>query len=284
MKHNTSLQQMPALARRLRILYFVAISLPIVLGSAVAWAHTRQFDIGLFALALVGGVLLQAGTTMTNDAFDLRYHGDTETDMPWLPQQVLQGAVAFFVVGIMVGVYIVALTGPLVLVLGAFGIVSALAYSVPPVRLAGTGLGELLAGFNLSAVTTLGSYYVQTGTVSIEALTAAVPGVCLLAGVLAINGFRPDKVLERRPLWWRVGSKRAYLIYDLFAVPAYVWLVGTLLIGQLPVQAVVGLLSLPLATAAHVLTRQGAFERAGQFAAYAYLLETVLLTIAYLFA
>lgn len=284
MSHDTPLQQMPALARRLRILYFVAISLPIVLGSAIAWAHTREFDIGLFALALVGGVLLQAGTTMTNDAFDLRYHDNTETDMPWLPQQVLQGAVAFFVVGIMVGVYIAALTGWLVLILGAFGIVSALAYSVPPVRLAGTGLGELLAGFNLSAVTTLGSYYIQTGEVSIASLSAAVPGVCLLAGVLAINGFRPDKVLERRPVWWRVGSERAYLIYDLFAVPAYVWLIGTLLVGQLPIQAVFGLLSLPLAAAAHVLARQRELERAGQFAAYAYLLETVLLTGAYLFA
>lgn len=274
---------MPAIARRLRILYFVAISLPIVLGSAIAWAHTGQFDVGLFALALVGGVLLQAGTTMTNDAFDLRYHGDTETAMLWLPQQVLQGAVAFFVVGIMVGVYIAALTGPLVLVLGTFGIVSALAYSVPPVRLAGTGLGELLAGFNLSAVTTLGSYYIQTGAVSVEALSAAVPGVCLLAGVLAINGFRPDKVLERRILWRRMGSERAYLIYDLFAVPAHIWLVGTLLVGQLPIQAVLGLLALPLATAAHVLAWQGALERAGQFAAYAYLVETSLLTVAYLF-
>lgn len=283
MNHDTSLQQMPAIARRLRIIYFVAISLPIVLGSAIAWARTGQFDIGLFALALVGGVLLQAGTTMTNDAFDLRYHGDTETDVPWLPQQVLQGAVAFFVVGIMVGVYITALTGPLVLILGAFGIVSALSYSVPPIRLAGTGVGELLAGFNLSAITALGSYYIQAGSVSLEALLASVPGVCLLAGVLTINGFRPDKLLERRLLWRRVGSNWAYLIYGLFAVPAYAWLVGTLLLDHLPIQAAIGLLSLPLAAAAYVLAWQEALERAGQFAAYAYLIETILLIIAYLF-
>lgn len=282
MSHDTSLQQMPALARRLRILYFVAISLPIVLGTAIAWAHTGRLDVGLFALALVGSVLLQAGTTMTNDAFDLRYRGDAETDVAWLPQQVLQGAVAFFIVGIMVGVYITALTGPLVVVLGGVGILSALAYSVPPVRLAGTGLGELLAGFNLSAITALGSYYIQAGIVSREVLIAAVPGVCLLAGVLTINGFRPDKLLQRRLLWQRVGSSRAHLIYSLFAMPAYLWLIGALIGGALPIQATLGLLSLPLATAALVLAWQGALERAGQFAAYAYLVETILLTIAYL--
>lgn len=272
---------MPAMTRQLRVIYFVAISLPIMLGTAIARHRTGEFDVGLFALALVGGVLLQAGTTMTNDAFDLRYHPERGNDS-WLPQQVLQGALAFFTVGIMVGIYIAALTGPVVVGLGIFGIVSAFAYSVPPVRLAGTGIGELLAGVNLSAVTTLGSYYVQAGTTSSEALAAALPGVCLLAGVLSINGFRPDKLLERRTLWRFVGHEHAYVVYGLLLVPAYGWLLFALFTDRLPIQTSLGLLSLPVAVAALAAARYGRLERAGQFAAYAYLVETILLILAYL--
>lgn len=290
MERDTSLEQGPAMvARRLRLIYFAAISAPIVLGATIAWSQTEQFDVGLFALSLVGGILLQAGATMTNDAFDLRYavtktpHGDHRgTEPPWLPQQVLQGALAFFTVGIMVGIYIAAVVGPVVLALGLLGVVSGLVYSVPPVRLAGTGLGELLAGINLSVVTTVGSYYVQAESVDTAVVAAALPGAFLLAGVLALNGFRADKIVEHRPLWRLLGHERAVWTYAVLTILGYGWLLTALGTGRLPMYTALAFLSLPLTLLAGWLAWRGKLEGAGQFAAYSYLLETVLLIVAYL--
>lgn len=265
---------------QLRAVYFAAISAPVVLGAAIARHHTGKVDVGIFALSLAGALMLQAGTTMTNDAFDLRYHEDPSE--PLLPVQVLQGALAFFIVGIMIGVYIALLTGPLVLVLGALGIGSALAYSVPPVRLAGTGLGELLAGLNLSVVTTVGSYYVQTGRVSPEAVVVTVPCALLLAGVLAVNGFRPSRLVEQRPLWARLGTGGAFGVYLTCTVAAFGWLAGALMLRLVPLEALLAGGALPFAGLALRMTRAGRFRQASQYGAYAYLTMMGCLVLAYL--
>ncbi|MDQ7030771.1 MAG: prenyltransferase [Ardenticatenia bacterium] len=265
---------------RLRVLYVAAVSAPIVLGAVVAWHRVRIFDVGLFVLCLVAAIMLQAGTTMTNDAFDLRYHEEEAPAL--LPLQVLQGGLAFFVVGGMVGMYIALLTGPAVIVLGGVGVVSALAYSVPPVRLAGTGVGELLAGFNLSAVTALGSYYVQTGHLSAEVVVAALPCALLLAGVLAVNGFRPSRLVEHRPLWQRLGPEGAFAVCGTATGLAFGVLSWALVRHVLPTTALLAWGALPPALAALWTARRGHFHRATRYGTYTYLAMMSLLVLAYL--
>ncbi|HEX8682603.1 MAG TPA: prenyltransferase, partial [Ardenticatenaceae bacterium] len=202
--------------REIRAPYFAAIALPILLGNAVAWAQHREFDEGLFVMSLLAGIFLQAGTNMTNDFFDYQRAGDDGP--PWTlvpPQQVLQGALGFFVVGSMVGVYIALATGPLVLLLGIVGIASGYLYSVPPFRLSGTGVGELLAGLNLGLLTTVGAYYVQVRAVDTLVVWAALPVALLMAAVLILNGFQPGKLALNRSLWARLGAARAGLAYAL---------------------------------------------------------------------
>jgi len=278
MNQDTTSGQATGAIFRLRLLYFAAISIPVLLGAAIAWHHTGQFDVGLFTLSLAGVLMLLGGTTMTNDAFDLRYH---EGEQPLLPVQVLQGALAFFVVGIMLGIYIALLTGPLVVVLGLLGVSSALLYSVPPVRLAGTGAGELLAGLNLSVVTTVGSYYVQTGQVSAEVVTVTVPPALLLAGVLAINGFRPSKLIEQRPLWNRLGPRSAFHIYLACVVCAFGWLAGGVFLRLVPLRGLVSCGALPLAVVALRAAHTSNLRQATRYGAYAYLTMMGLLVFAY---
>ncbi|MFC2076825.1 prenyltransferase, partial [candidate division KSB1 bacterium] len=54
----------------LRAPFFTASLLPVLLGSVIAWSRGTPFDWGLFALAMIGGVLLHAGTNVGNDYFD----------------------------------------------------------------------------------------------------------------------------------------------------------------------------------------------------------------------
>jgi len=55
---------------KLRAPFFVADLVPVVLGTALAWARTGAFNFWYFLLTLIGAVALNAGTNMTNDYFD----------------------------------------------------------------------------------------------------------------------------------------------------------------------------------------------------------------------
>lgn len=265
--------------------YFVAMALPIFLGAAIAWARTGSFDFGMFTVALVGGVFLQAGTTMANDYFDSGPSDDGGAAWQLLPpQQVLQGAVAFFVVGSMIGLYLAALTGPVVLLLGLIGLLSAYSYSAPPLRLSGTGVGELLAGLNLGMLTTLGSYYVQAYRLAWEPVVAALPVALLMAATLALNGFQPAKIkaCAGRSVWARLGEQAAPLIYALSSALAFALLLVGVIRRTLPEEALLALLALPAAALTFVAASRARLRGAVRSAIVTHLSVATLLVVAYL--
>lgn len=267
--------------REIRAPYFAAIALPILLGSAVAWSQADAFDVGTFALSLLAGIFLQAGTNMTNDFYD---YGESGGTLPWAiipPEQALQGALGFLIVGAMVGGIIALEAGPLVLLLGLIGIASGYAYSVPPIRLSGSGLGELLAGLNLGLLTTLGAYYVQTGVVDGIVFWVAAPVVLLMTAVLVLNGFQPSK-MERATLWARLGPSWAAAAYALPAIAAYALLIVAVAWERLPQLSLLGLLGLPLTALAIAGAHLRHSTTAIAGAVGAHLSVTALLALAFL--
>ena len=266
----------------IRAPYFAAIGLPILLGTAIAWATVGEFNLSLFALSLLAGIFLQAGANMTNDFFDYQLDDRTPgwTIIP--PQQVLQGALGFFVVGTMVGLYVVLATGPLTLLLGAIGIASGYAYSAPPFRLSGSGMGELLAGANLGLLTTAGAYYVQTLRVEPLVIWTALPVALLMAAALVLNGFSSHKLQQGRSLWARLGRGWSGWAYALPALGAYAVLIIGVVVGVLPQVTLLGLLGLPLAAGAVAGAQLDRFPFASASALGAHLSTTALLVLAFL--
>ncbi len=263
--------------------YFASIGLPIFLGSAIAWWLTGTLDIGIFALSMLAGIFLQAGNTMTNDYFDYQRSGDIRAMSPLVPpQQVLQGALGFFVVGVMVGVYIAVLRGWLVLGLGGMGLLFGYLYSVPSWRLGGTGVGEVLAGLTLGLLTTLGAFFVQTQQVSEIVVWAAIPVALLMSAVLILNGFLPAKMeANPRSLWTRLGKRAAGMAYGIPAMTGYGVLIIGVAVAQLPQLLLIGLLGLPLAVIAMVMAQMGQFEVSIVAAIGAHLGTTTLLWISF---
>jgi 1,4-dihydroxy-2-naphthoate polyprenyltransferase len=245
----------------------------------------ETLDIGLFSLAVLAGIFLQVGTNMTNDFFDYqRPDNPGEDEGEWTlepPQQVLQGAVGFFVVGAMVGLYIAVVAGPLVLLLGAVGIASGYLYSAPPIRLSGTGFGELLAGLNLGLLTTIGAYYVQTGTVDWLVVWVALPVALLMAAVLILNGFRPAKVAGSRSLWARLGQGRGSVAYGIPYLLAYAVLITGVALERLPQVTLLALLGMPLGAVAIASAHLRHFTLAIVSAVGAHLSTTALLSVAF---
>src|SRR6185437_11317253 len=96
-----------------------------------------------FTAALAGGVLLQAGTNIVNEIFDVRQGVDTIIS-PRASHALLKGrlseraafaaAAVAFLLAIAVGVALVALRGPAIIGLGVLGLVGGYGYTAPPLQ------------------------------------------------------------------------------------------------------------------------------------------------------
>jgi 1,4-dihydroxy-2-naphthoate octaprenyltransferase len=220
-----------ALIEELRAPFFTASIVPVLLGTAIAWAKGNVFGWGYFLLTLLGIVCLHAGTNIINDYFDHK-SGNDEQNVEFVrpfsggsrliqkgllaPFEVLAEALIFFAVGSAIGLYLVYARGPVVLLLGVIGVLSGFFYSAPPFRLAGSGIGEVVVGVNFGILVTLGAYFVQTGQLALEPVLAALPVSLLISAVLYINefpDFTADKAVGKNNLVVRLGKKTAVFGY-----------------------------------------------------------------------
>jgi 1,4-dihydroxy-2-naphthoate octaprenyltransferase len=245
--------------------FFTATIVPVVLGTAIAWGRTGAFHGGVFLLTLLAGLGLHAGTNVINDYFDHR-SGNDEINVEFLhpftggsrmiqkgllqPQEVLRGALTFFALGSLVGLYLTYTRGPVVLVLGLIGLFSGFFYTAPPITLARWGIGELIVGVNFGLLMTLGSYYVQTRSLAWEPVVASIPVTLLIAGVLYINEFQDapaDQAVGKTHLVVRLGRQRAVIGYEIMMAATYLSIVLGVLTRWITPFALLGLLTLPIA-------------------------------------
>jgi len=79
---------------------------------------------------------------------------------------------------------------------------------------------------------------------------AAVPSGILVHNLLLLNEFpdtEADMVAGRRTLPIIMGGARASLVYSVFTIAVYLWIVGWVIAGVMPVFCLISLLTLPFA-------------------------------------
>jgi len=249
--------------------FFTAAIIPVLLGTALAWARAGAFNLWVFLLTLAGVICLHAGANMINDYFDHVWGSDeinTEFANPFTggsrviqmglvePKEMLLQAVVFFVVGGAIGLFLAFSRSLAVLWLGGLGVFCAYFYTAPPIRLARTGLGELVVGLCFGPLMALGTYVVQTGSLDAEPVVASLPVMLLIALVLWINQFQDvpaDAAVGKRHLVVRLGRRRATRLYGLLLATVYLSIVAGVLFGGVTPFALVGLLTAPLAWRAY---------------------------------
>ena len=154
---------------------------PVAIGSGAA-ALTDQFKAPVALLCLVVALALQIGVNYSNDYSDgirgtdnyrvgpARLTGSGAAD----PKKVLAVALAFFALSAVAGVIIVILTSAWwMLAIGAVAIVGAWFYTGGRRPYGYAGLGEVMVFIFFGLVATVGTTYVQTGTLSQESLIGA---------------------------------------------------------------------------------------------------------------
>ena len=229
------------------------------LANAVAW-NDGYFHLGHALLAFLGLLLCHIGVNVLNDYFDYRSGIDLKTRrtpfsggsgiLPaarMTPRQVFWLGMGSFLLAVPIGVYFVIVTGWALLPLLIAGALCTLLYTPLLTRM---GWPEWAPGAGMGALPVLGTYFIQTAAYTFPAVIAAIPSGILVHNLLLLNEFPDipaDREAGRRTLPITIGKQGAWLIYSALTVVVYIWIVGWVIAGEMPVFSLIALLTLPFA-------------------------------------
>ena len=230
---------------------------PVLVGTALAGSEDT-FRALPFMAALVGSVFIQIGTNLSNDYSDARRGADTEDRlgpvrvtagglMP--PRRVLVGTYVAFGIAVLAGIYLAAITGPELLLVGAASIAAGVLYTGGPRPYGYEGLGELFVFLFFGVIAVVGSYYVQAQELPWEAFALSVPVGLLASAILVVNNVRDadtDRRAGKRTLAVRLGRDRARRMFVAMIVLSYLTVIAIPLAGGLSWWVALPLLTLPL--------------------------------------
>jgi len=197
-----------------------ASTMPVLFGTSLAVVIAgASFLWGRFLLALLAMVILHTAANMLSDVFDFRRGLDRDVTpvsgaLPrgWLSvRQVSGGSVVLFGLGCAIGLYLVFLTGPILLIIGAVGVAIGVFYT----GLKYHALGDLAVFLNFGILGSLGAWVVQTRAFSWIPVLWTVPMAMLVSAILHANNWR-DAVTDRERRVTTVASllgDRGSLVY-----------------------------------------------------------------------
>jgi 1,4-dihydroxy-2-naphthoate octaprenyltransferase len=163
------------------------------------------------------------------------------------PRRVLVGTYVAFGVAVAAGLYLAAVAGWQLLVVGAASILAGVLYTGGPRPYGYEGLGELFVFAFFGLVAVAGSYFVQVEELRWEAVALGVPVGLLAAAILVVNNVRDidtDRRAGKRTLAVKLGRERARLLFVGMVVVAFA--VPILLIPALSAWLLLTLAALPL--------------------------------------
>jgi 1,4-dihydroxy-2-naphthoate octaprenyltransferase len=244
-----------ALAARPRTL--PAAVAPVLVGTALA-IEADEFKGLAFVAALVGSIFIQIGTNLSNDYSDARRGADTEDRlgpvrvtagglMP--PRRVLIGTWVAFGIAVLAGLYLTAIAGPELLLVGVASIAAGVLYTGGPRPYGYEGLGELFVFLFFGVVAVVGTYSVQAEELPWEAVALSVPVGLRAAAILVVNNIRDadtDRRAGKRTLAVRLGRERARQLFAAMLAISYLVPILIPLAGGLSWWVALPLLSLPL--------------------------------------
>jgi 1,4-dihydroxy-2-naphthoate octaprenyltransferase len=229
------------------------------LGNAVAW-NDGYFHLGHALLAFLGLLLCHIGVNVLNDYFDYRSGIDLKTRrtpfsggsgiLPaaqMTPRQVFWLGMGSFLLAVPIGVYFVIVVGWALLPLLLVAALCTLLYTPLLTRM---GWPEWAPGAGMGFLPVLGTYFIQTAAYTFPAVIAAIPSGILVHNLLLLNEFPDipaDREAGRRTLPITIGKNGAWLIYSALTIVVYIWIVGWVIAGAMPVFSLIALLTLPFA-------------------------------------
>jgi 1,4-dihydroxy-2-naphthoate octaprenyltransferase len=231
---------------------------PVLVGTSLA-IRIGKFQPLAFVAALLGAMLIQIGTNLSNDYSDARRGADAEDRLGPMrvtagglvpPRRVLVATYVTFGLAILCGVYLIAVAGWLLLAVGAASILAGVLYTGGPRPYGYEGLGEVFVFLFFGIVAVTGSYFVQRHNLPWEAFVLAIPVGLLISAILVVNNIRDiesDRRAGKRTVAVRIGRSRTRVLFVAMIVGAFASGLVCWIAGPLSPWLALTLLAIPLA-------------------------------------
>ena len=243
--------------RLTRAQFIPLIILPSLAGASFAYFVTQRLNLGFLLLTVIGVVLLHLGANSIDDCYDYLNKVDRIADEMFPPnfggwKPLPRGLISLksaktvsyllFVASLLCALYFTFVVGFWAILFGVSGVLLAIFYTAPPLKLdySGYGLGELAILLAFGPIPMLGSYYVQTGALSLSALFVSIPiGIMTVTILIDHDLIFYEVYLKagKMSLATVLGRKRALHVSLILTLFSYGATIALLLIRVLPIQA-----------------------------------------------
>jgi 1,4-dihydroxy-2-naphthoate octaprenyltransferase len=194
---------------------------PVLVGTAFAGYNASILHT---LLALIVALALQVGVNYANDYSDGIKGTDANRVGPMrlvgsgaaTPDSVKNAAFISFAIAAIAGLILASRTSWLLVLLGAICILAAWTYTGGPKPYGYQALGEVSVFIFFGVVATVGTYYVQTESVSREVLLASFAMGALACAILVLNNLRDlenDKSADKKTLAVVMGDQGTRDLY-----------------------------------------------------------------------
>ena len=236
-------------------MYSVAI-MPIWVGTAVAFAETKNFNGAVFSTFIAAAILILAWENISNDVFDSetgidqnKHHSlvnltDNKPLIFWIGNLCLG-------LGLL-GILAIAFWQQDLTVIGIILLCCGLGYMYqgPPFRLGYQGLGEILCFFAFGPLAVEAAYYSQTQTWSMTSLAVSVIVGIATTLILFCSHFhqvKDDIAAGKRSPIVRLGTQKGAQLLVWFTASIYPLTLLFVILGISPAWTLLSWVSLPFA-------------------------------------
>lgn len=230
---------------------FPASAMPVVATMAYLFYAGYNIDwlVGLWTLVTI--IVFHAAGNTWSDYFDFKKGVDRDdtvggmsiTSGEFRPEEIKKLASWLLVVAVVSGLGIMYVTGLPTLYLGLAGCVLTLCYPFLKYH----ALGDLDIFLTYSLLPVMGTSYVATGNFVNDALWLVLPIGLITVGILHINNSRDmehDKRAGIHTFAMLMGKRASAVIYCLEVILPFVWVVGCVVYGSMPVWSLLVLVAL----------------------------------------
>ena len=244
--------------RVIRVRFLLASVIAVSVGLALNWWQNSSIEPFDAILTFAGVMALHASVDLLNDFWDFKRGIDTKTTRTKMsggtgvlpegllrPSSVYRAGVAFLIIGSIIGGYFVITDGITIAVILGFAILSIYFYST---KIVDSGLGEFFVAVK-GCMIVIGTFFIQSGEISIESILAGIVVGSLSSLVLFIASFPDydaDKSKGRKTLVIVAGKENAVKLFWIFPLVSYSAIMVGVWLNLFPMISLIVFLSVPL--------------------------------------
>ncbi|MBR5661880.1 MAG: prenyltransferase [Bacteroidales bacterium] len=204
----------------------------------------------VFILCLLGVVVLHSAGNVLSDWFDYKSGVDNENAfaVPNLvfhhfePKEYLYFSIILFVVGIMIGICIALMSGPVLWIIGGVGVLLTMLYSFLKYH----ALGDLDVFIIFGILPVIGTAYAVTGVLHWDALVLSLPIGIITVSVLHANNTVDtvsDGAAGIKTFAMLIGGKASSVLYAAYMVIPFLCVIVAVSVGRLHPMSLISLVA-----------------------------------------